>query len=74
MPRAMFTNSKKLSQQSGKFDIPDRLFHSIEEAWRSASGQGDNYSLTDVRELTPEFYYLPEFLENKNRFVFGKPS
>eukprot|EP01087_Luapelamoeba_hula_P015623 TRINITY_DN4695_c0_g1_i1.p1 TRINITY_DN4695_c0_g1~~TRINITY_DN4695_c0_g1_i1.p1 ORF type:complete len:1272 (-),score=238.23 TRINITY_DN4695_c0_g1_i1:14-3829(-) len=58
--------------QSGKFDVPDRLFHSIEEAWASASGQGDNYSLTDVRELTPEFYYLPEFLLNSNKFIFGE--
>ena len=25
----------------------------------------------DVRELIPEFYYLPEFLQNKNFFDFG---
>ncbi|KAL6046858.1 WD repeat and FYVE domain-containing protein 3 [Balamuthia mandrillaris] len=58
--------------QSGKFDVPDRLFHSIAEAWQSASGQGENFSLTDVRELTPEFFYLPEFLENQNGFIFGE--
>ena len=43
--------------QGGKFDHADRLFNSVEKAWLSASR--DN--TTDVRELTPEFYYLPEF-------------
>ena len=54
--------------QGGKFDHADRLFNSIERAWLSASR--DN--TTDVRELTPEFYYLPEFLVNENNFEFGK--
>ncbi|QWU87592.1 hypothetical protein CA3LBN_001857 [Candidozyma haemuli] len=53
--------------QGGKFDHADRLFYSIEKAWSSASK--DN--TTDVRELTPEFFYLPEFLENQNNFEFG---
>lgn len=26
----------------------------------------------DVRELIPEFFYLPEFLENVNKFDFGE--
>lgn len=54
--------------QGGKFDHADRLFNSIERAWKSASQ--DN--TTDVRELTPEFFYLPEFLVNNNNFEFGK--
>ena len=53
--------------QGGKFDHADRLFNSVEKAWLSASK--DN--TTDVRELTPEFYYLPEFLVNSNNFEFG---
>ncbi len=53
--------------QGGSFDHPDRLFYSIEKAWTSASR--DN--MTDVRELTPEFYYLPEFLVNTNGYNFG---
>ncbi|SZF04114.1 unnamed protein product [Blumeria hordei] len=53
--------------QGGSFDHPDRLFYSIEKAWLSASR--DN--MTDVRELTPEFFYLPEFLTNSNGFDFG---
>ncbi|KIX09499.1 uncharacterized protein Z518_00579 [Rhinocladiella mackenziei CBS 650.93] len=53
--------------QGGTFDHPDRMFFSIEQAWRSAS----RMNMTDVRELTPEFYYLPEFLVNLNDFDFG---
>lgn len=53
--------------QGGNFDHPDRMFYSIPGAWKSAS-QG---TMTDVRELTPEFFYLPEFLTNSNGFNFG---
>ncbi|MCJ1251415.1 hypothetical protein MMC30_008648, partial [Trapelia coarctata] len=53
--------------QGGSFDHPDRLFYSIEKAWASASR--DN--MTDVRELIPEFYYLPDFLLNSNGYEFG---
>jgi len=53
--------------QGGTFDHPDRLFFSIEGAWRSASR--DNGS--DVRELIPEFFYLPDFLTNINGYNFG---
>ena len=54
--------------QGGSFDHPDRLFYSIEKAWASASRE----NMTDVRELTPEFYYLPEFLVNANEYDFGQ--
>lgn len=54
--------------QGGSFDKADRLFLSIESSWRSASQ--DN--LQDVRELIPEFFYLPEFLVNLNNLDFGK--
>ena len=53
--------------QGGSFDHADRLFDSIERAWISCSR--DNMS--DVRELTPEFFYLPEFLLNANGYDFG---
>mmetsp|Transcript_39765 Transcript_39765/g.106014 ORF Transcript_39765/g.106014 Transcript_39765/m.106014 type:complete len:1097 (+) Transcript_39765:356-3646(+) len=58
-----------LNLQSGRFDLPDRLFHSISESWASASGDGN---LSDVRELTPEFYCLPEFLVNSGGLALGK--
>ena len=53
--------------QGGHFDLADRMFHSIEEAWNSASKN----NMADVRELIPEFFYLPDFLENQNRFNMG---
>eukprot|EP00042_Codosiga_hollandica_P047251 m.509842 g.509842 ORF g.509842 m.509842 type:complete len:3508 (+) comp57411_c0_seq1:30-10553(+) len=53
--------------QGGHFDHPDRMFHSIHDAWLSASERNN----ADVKELIPEFFYLPEFLTNSNRFLFG---
>ena len=53
--------------QGGTFDHPDRLFYSIGKAWTSASR--DN--MTDVRELIPEFYYLPDMFINANGYDFG---
>ena len=53
--------------QGGTFDHPDRLFYDIGRTWFSASR--DN--MTDVRELIPEFFCLPEFLVNSNHFTFG---
>ena len=44
------------------------MFHSIPEAWRSASES----NMADVKELIPEFFYLPEFLTNRNKFDFGE--
>jgi len=54
--------------QGGSFDHADRLFFSIEGSWRSAAQ--DNGS--DVRELIPEFFCLPEFLTNVNEYNFGE--
>ena len=56
-----------LQLQSGRFDRADRLFHSVHESWLSASQQ----ATADVKELTPEFYFLPEFLRNGNRMDLG---
>lgn len=56
-----------LSLQGGYFDLPDRLFHSIAEAWKSAAF----FNMADVKELIPEFFYLPDFLINANKFDFG---
>ncbi|KAJ8361384.1 hypothetical protein SKAU_G00179090 [Synaphobranchus kaupii] len=57
-----------LSLQGGSFDVADRMFHSVKKEWESASR--DNMS--DVRELIPEFYYLPDFLVNSNNFELGR--
>ena len=56
-----------LSLQGGKFDVADRLFHNVGSSWKSASSE----NLQDVRELIPEFFYLPDFLTNSNMFDFG---
>ncbi|KAF9117001.1 hypothetical protein BGX27_007055 [Mortierella sp. AM989] len=56
-----------LKLQGGQFDHADRLFHSIGKSWVSASQK----TMSDVRELIPEFFYLPEFLMNANGFNFG---
>lgn len=56
-----------MALQGGSFDLAERTFASIEKAWKSAS----EVSRGDVRELTPEFFYLPNFLVNTNRFEFG---
>jgi hypothetical protein len=53
--------------QGGTFDHADRLFYSIRKAWESAT----RGNMSDVRELIPEFFYLPEFLVNSNKYDFG---
>jgi WD40 repeat protein len=52
--------------QDGKFDRPDRLFHSIDSTWRGCTSNPQ-----DVKELIPEFFFNPEFLENVNDISFG---
>lgn len=59
--------SQHISLQSGKFDHSDRQFFSILNTWEAIST-----SMSDVKELIPEFYYLPEFLININKFDLGK--
>ena len=57
-----------LALQGGRFDVADRLFHDVGRSWKSASEE----NIQDVRELIPEFYYLPDFLMNTNDFDFGE--
>ncbi|XP_074663000.1 lysosomal-trafficking regulator-like [Tubulanus polymorphus] len=56
-----------LSYQDNNFDIPDRSFHSVATSWRLSSLESN----TDVKELIPEFFFLPEFLINHEGFDFG---
>lgn len=51
---------------SPSFDCSDRQFHSVAAAW-----QARLESPADVKELIPEFFYLPDFLENQNGSVRG---
>ena len=44
-----------------RFDLSDRQFHSIAATWQTMMDTSN-----DVKELIPEFFYMPEFLENSN--------
>ena len=44
-----------------RFDFADRQFFSIPSTWNNIFRSG-----TDLKELTPEFFYQPEFLKNVN--------
>ncbi|KAL3644910.1 hypothetical protein CASFOL_010090 [Castilleja foliolosa] len=55
--------------QGGQFDHADRLFNSVRDTWTSAAGRGNT---SDVKELVPEFFYMPEFLENRFDLDLGE--
>jgi hypothetical protein len=55
-----------ISLQGGKFDHADRQFHSIQGCWQSCLT-----GAADVKELIPEFFYMPEFLVNDNGLDLG---
>ena len=55
--------------QGGQFDHADRLFNSVRDTWLSAAGRGNT---SDVKELIPEFFYIPEFLENRFNLDLGE--
>ena len=53
--------------QGNKFDDPGRIFFSVKNSFFNSTSQK-----TDVRELIPEFFYLPELFLNINKLNFGK--
>ncbi|TKC52466.1 hypothetical protein EI555_012614 [Monodon monoceros] len=55
-----------LNANDGKFDHPNRTFSSVARSWRTS--QRDT---SDVKELIPEFYYLPEMFVNSNGYNLG---
>ncbi|KAF8412352.1 hypothetical protein HHK36_000314 [Tetracentron sinense] len=52
--------------QGGKFDHADRMFSDISTTWN-----GVLEDMSDVKELVPELFYLPEILTNGNSIDFG---
>nr|GMD65017.1 BEACH domain-containing protein C2 [Ipomoea batatas] len=52
--------------QGGKFDHADRMFSDIAATWK-----GVLEDMSDVKELVPELFYLPEALTNENSIDFG---
>ena len=60
-----------LAFQGRSFDIADRTFRDLATTWWLSSSE----SATDVKELIPEFFYLPEFLFNaESELKFLLPS
>ena len=55
--------------QGDGFDDPNRLFSSIRDTFYNMSTQK-----SDLRELIPEFFYLPEMFININSINFHKKS
>ncbi|MED6268283.1 hypothetical protein CHARACLAT_020758 [Characodon lateralis] len=55
-----------LNANDGKFDHPERAFSGIGRAWRNCQR-----NTADVKELIPEFYYLPEMFVNSNEYELG---
>ncbi|KAJ8494123.1 hypothetical protein OPV22_015844 [Ensete ventricosum] len=60
------TENQKL--QGGQFDHADSLFNSVKDTWLSAAGKSNT---SDVKEMIPEFFYMPEFLENRFNLDLG---
>ncbi|XP_058444149.1 neurobeachin isoform X16 [Malaya genurostris] len=56
-----------LALQGGKFDHADRLFSSIALSWKNC--QRDT---SDVKELIPEWYFLPEMFYNSSDYRLGQ--
>ncbi|KPJ01369.1 Neurobeachin [Papilio xuthus] len=55
-----------LALHGGKFDHPNRLFSSIASSWKNC--QRDT---SDVKELIPELFFLPEMLVNSGGYKLG---
>ena len=54
--------------QDGNFDLADRSFHSLATSWDMVS----RVSSSDVKELIPQLFYLPELFQNDEGFALGK--
>ncbi|XWS45971.1 hypothetical protein CRYUN_Cryun14cG0025000 [Craigia yunnanensis] len=52
--------------QNGKFDHADRMFSDVAATWNGVLEE-----MSDVKELVPELFYLPEMLTNENSIDFG---
>ncbi|KAJ4952298.1 hypothetical protein NE237_029130 [Protea cynaroides] len=55
--------------QGGQFDHADRLFNNVRDTWLSAAGNGNT---SDVKELIPELFYMPELLKNWFNLELGE--
>ena len=53
--------------QNGHFDVPDRLFSSVPRSFLHNTTQ-----LSEVKEITPEWFTTPDMFRNVNQFDFGQ--
>ena len=58
-----------IEMQGDGFDAPNRLFFSIQQTFYNISTHK-----SDIRELIPEFFYLPEMFMNINNINFHKKT
>ncbi|KAL1507045.1 hypothetical protein AB1Y20_007907 [Prymnesium parvum] len=58
--------TENIKLQGGRFDVADRQFDSIAQTWDMCMT-----SMSDVKELTPEFFHCAEFLTNANGLKLG---
>jgi hypothetical protein len=58
--------TQAIALQDGRFDQPDRMFHSMAMTYK-----GCLTNPADVKELIPEMFYLPELFRNANAFDMG---
>lgn len=49
------------NDNNDSFDLTDRQFNGLPSTWNNLLNNSN-----DVKELIPEFFYLPEFLRNVN--------
>ena len=49
------------------FDYPEKLFYNLDSTFISSSSKKN-----DIREIIPQFFYLPEMFVNINELNFGK--
>ena len=59
-------SSIRIELQGKSFDDPNRLFNSLSESFNCALTQK-----SDIRELIPEFFFLPEIFYNLNKLNLG---
>ncbi|CAD5235429.1 unnamed protein product [Bursaphelenchus xylophilus] len=67
MVRVVPYTNVALEYQDNNFDIPDRLFNTLETTWRLSSSE----STTDFKELIPEFFFFPEMFQNRENLELG---
>eukprot|EP00897_Mesotaenium_endlicherianum_P004346 jgi/Mesen1/393/ME000010S_10847 len=56
-----------ISLQGERFDHADRMFADVASTWH-----GVLEDMSDVKELVPEFFYLPEMFTNHNNLNLGR--